>query len=172
MTQSAPSQKPAEFEFTISRVFDAPRLMVWKAWTQQKQLDQWFGPKGCPIIKSTLDLREGGSFLYGMKTPGGDMWGKWTFLTVDEPEKLIFITSFCESTGKTVTRHPFSPSWPLETLSTVTFTEKNKQTEVIIRWTAHNATEIELKTFEEGKQGMMQGWDGTFEQLGEFLAKA
>jgi uncharacterized protein YndB with AHSA1/START domain len=63
--------------FITSRTFDAPRELVWKAWTERERLMQWFGPKGFTISTAKLDFRPGGVFLYSMRTPDGkDMWGQ------------------------------------------------------------------------------------------------
>ena len=159
------------FEFYIARTFDAPRDIVWKAWTNETQLQQWFGPKGCDIIASKLDLRPGGTYLYGMKMPGGvEMWGRWIFREIAPPEKLVFIVSFSDATGTQITRHPFSPQWPLTILSTVSFHAKGDKTEVVVQWQALDATAEETKTFEDGQPSMQQGWGGTFERFDAFLS--
>jgi uncharacterized protein YndB with AHSA1/START domain len=158
-------------EFVISRTFDAPRDVMWKAWTESEQLAKWFGPKGVTIVSAKNDLRLGGVFHYGMRTPDGTvMWGKWIYREIVPPERLVFIVSFSDEKGG-LTRHPFSESWPMEMLSTVTFAERQGKTEVTVRWTPHNATESERKTFDEGHEGMKQGWSGTFDQLADYLAQ-
>jgi len=70
-----------------------------------------------------------------------------------------------------VTRNPFSPTWPLELLSTITFTAHGAKTTVTVRWTTLNPTEVEAKTFKDGHDSMRQGWTGTLDQLGDYLAK-
>ena len=60
---------PAEFSFT--RVFDAPRDLVWKAFTESERLMQWWGPKGFTMLVAKLDLRPGGVFHYSMRSPDG-----------------------------------------------------------------------------------------------------
>jgi len=65
-----------------------------------------------------------------------------------------------------------SPAWPLEMLSTTTFTERAGKTTMTLRWSPLNATEEERKTFEAAHKGMVQGWTGTLDQLGEYLAGA
>lgn len=157
-------------EFTISRLLDAPRDKVWAAWTQEEQLKQWFGPKSCPIFACKLDLCTTGTFHYGMSTPGGEMWGLWTFREIHAPEKLIHISAFSDKDANTI-RAPFSGSWPMETLSMVTFTAEDDKTLVTLRWSALNANEEEETTFENGFDSMTQGWTGTFEQLDAFLAQ-
>jgi uncharacterized protein YndB with AHSA1/START domain len=64
-------------EFTTSRVFDAPRELVWKALTEPERLKRWWGPKGFTVKSAEVDLRPGGSFLYCLQGPGGgfEMWG-------------------------------------------------------------------------------------------------
>ena len=63
-------------EFTITRVFDAPRQLVWDAWTQAERLAEWWGPAGFKLKVAKLDLRPGGTFHYSMVAPNGhEMWG-------------------------------------------------------------------------------------------------
>jgi len=156
-------------QFVISRTFDAPRDLMWKIWTERDHLAKWFGPKGVTIVSAKNDLRVGGVFHYGMKTADGKMmWGKWIYREIVPPQRLVFIVSFSDEQGG-VARHPLNAEWPLETLSTVTFAEQDGKTEVTVRWTPHNATESERKTFETNREGMKQGWDGTFDRLAEYL---
>ena len=158
-------------EFVFTRVFDAPRAAVWRAWTEAEQLQRWFGPKGCTVPACSLDLRPGGLFHYCMRTPDGHvMWGKWTFVEIEPLEKLVVIVSFSDSQGG-VSRHPMSPTWPLETLSTMTLTERAGKTELTLRWAPSNATESERQTFDASHEGMQQGWTGTMDQLAVYLAK-
>jgi len=168
---TAPINKPTERPFVISRIFNAPRDLVWKAWTEREHM-QWWGPKGVSIHHARLDLRPGGTFHYCMKTPEGrEMWGKWVIREIVKPERLVFVNSFSDAAGG-LTRHPMSPHWPLETLSTVTFAAQGDQTLLTIQWLPLNATEIERKTFGEGHESMRNGWGGTLDRLAEHLAKA
>jgi uncharacterized protein YndB with AHSA1/START domain len=160
-------------DFVISRVLDAPRELVWKAFTEPKRMQQWWGPKGFTVIASTMDLRPGGTYHYGMKAPDGTpMWGKFVFREIVAPERMVFINSFSDEAGGT-TRHPMHMSWPLEMLSVFTFEEQpGGKTKFTIRWAAHNATEEERKTFDDGHNSMRQGWGGTMDKLEAYLAKA
>jgi uncharacterized protein YndB with AHSA1/START domain len=158
--------------FVITRVVDAPRERVWKAWTEAALLKSWWGPKGFTVHTCKVDLRPGGVFHYGMRMPdGGDMWGKFVYREIVAPERLVFIVSFSDKKGGTI-RHPWSPDWPLETLSTVTFVEQGAKTKITVNWAPHAATELERKTFEDGRDSMTQGWTGTFDQFDDYLAKA
>jgi uncharacterized protein YndB with AHSA1/START domain len=159
-------------EFVITRVFDAPRELVWKAWTERERLMQWFGPKGSTIRVAKMDLRPGGSFHYCMQSPDGkEMWGKFVYREIVAPERIVLVNSFSDAAGG-LTRHPMSPTWPLEMLATTTFAEQAGKTMLTVKWKPLNATEEERKTFDSAHGGMQQGWSGTFEQLAAYLAKA
>ena len=169
---SNPAADASTEEFVISREFDAPRALVFKVWTQPEHLKQWFSPKGFTVLAAKMDLRPGGIYHYGLRTPDGkEMWGKWIFREIVAPEKLVLVNCFSDEKGG-ITRHPFNPQWPLEMLSTFTFAEKSRGTLVTVRWAPLNATEAERKTFDAGRASMTQGWGGTMEQLEAYLAIA
>jgi predicted 3-demethylubiquinone-9 3-methyltransferase (glyoxalase superfamily)/uncharacterized protein YndB with AHSA1/START domain len=162
----------SERHFKVQRTFDAPRDLVFKAWTEQDRLAKWWGPKGFTLQTSTLDPRPGGIFHYCMRSPEGmEMWGKFTYREVSAPKKLVFTNSFADAAGNPV-QAPFSPNWPLEVYSTVTFTEDQGKTTVTFESYPINATELQQKTFEEGCESMEQGFAGTFDQLDAYLAGA
>ena len=127
--------------FVISRVFDAPRDLVWKAHSELEGLKQWWG-----------------------------MWGRFVYREIVKPERIVSVTSFSDEKGG-VTRHFLSPEWPLEMLNTATFTEANGKTTFTIHSVAINATAHERKIFEDGFASMEGGFTGTFDQLAAYLAK-
>ena len=99
--------------FVLERTFDAPRQKVWAALTEPKRLEQWWGPQGMKSKVAKLELKPGGTFLYGMAMPGGPtMWGKWVFREIAAPDRMVYVVSFCDEKG-TPTRHPMAPTWPL-----------------------------------------------------------
>ena len=158
--------------FAISRVFDAPRQRLWKAWTDCKELKRWWGPKGFSVFSCKLSLEPGGTFHYGLSTPEDmKMWGKFTYREIKAPELLDFIVSFSDAQGG-ITTHPMNSNWPRQTLSLVAFKERGDKTELDVRWSPYQATSVERKTFVEGRDSMQQGWSGTFEQLEAYLKKA
>jgi uncharacterized protein YndB with AHSA1/START domain len=173
MTASNPDTAAKSAEFVISRVFDAPRDLVWKAFTESERMKQWWGPKGFTVIASTMDLRPGGRYHYGLRAPNGSMmWGKFVFREVVPRERMVFISSFSDEAGGT-TRHPMNLAWPLEMLSTFSFEDQpGGKTRVTIRWQAFHATAEEQQTFDTSHDSMRQGWGGTLEQLEAYLAKA
>jgi uncharacterized protein YndB with AHSA1/START domain len=158
-------------EFTISRTFNAPRAAVWKAYSDVDALSKWWGPKGFEWISGTLDLRPGGLFHYGMRSPTGqEMWGKFVYREIAAPERMVFVTSFSDREGNTV-RAPFAEDWPLEVLNVMTLTELHGATTVTLRGSPLNATEAEKKRFEVMKPSMTMGFTGTFDQLEQYLAQ-
>ncbi len=157
-------------EFVISRTFNVPLDHMWAAWTERARLMQWFGPKGLKMPAARLDFRPGGIFHYCLESAdGAEMWGKFVYREIVKPERLVFVSSFSDEDGN-ITRHPFSATWPLEMLSTIAFTEEKGRTTVSIYWVPINPTESEGATFEGARDGMKQGWSGTFDQLAEYLA--
>ena len=159
--------------FEISRVVDASRERVWAAWTEIEQFKQWFGPKGFTMGYCKVDFRPGGRLHYRLDGPGGvQMWGKATYGEIVKPERISWTQSFSDKDGGTTT-HPMAPTWPKEMRTTVLFEAQGpKKTKITVQWLpAEGSSEVELKTFEDGRAGMNQGWSGTFEQLNEFLAK-
>jgi uncharacterized protein YndB with AHSA1/START domain len=169
--QNAPGRAETA-DFVISRTFDTPRELVWKAFTEPERMEQWWGPKGCKVVFAKMDLRPGGTYHYCMQTPDGhQMWGKFVYREIVPPERLVFVNSFSDKDGN-LTRHPLSPTWPLEMLSTLTLAENAGKTTLTIRWSPLNASEEERNTFASGHASMQQGWGGTLDQLASYLATA
>ena len=157
-------------DFVISRVFDAPRDLVWRCFAEPERMKEWFGPKGSTIVASKMDFRVGGTYLGAMRDPGGRvMWAKFVYREIVAPERLVWVHSFSDEAGG-LTCHPLSATWPLELLTTVTFEDApGGKTNVTIRWSPLNATAEENKTFDAARDGMTQGWSGTFERLAAYL---
>jgi uncharacterized protein YndB with AHSA1/START domain len=108
------------------------------------------------------------------------MWGKFAFREIVKSQRLVFINSFSDPKGG-VTRHPGHLTWPLEMLSTITFEEVGNnpkgqgggKTKVTVQWIpADSSSELERRTFDEGRDSMKQGWGGTMDQLATYLGQA
>jgi uncharacterized protein YndB with AHSA1/START domain len=173
MTATEPALQTADRDFVITRTFDAPRDLVFKAWTEPERMKQWWGPCGFTSTTCNLDLRPGGSMHYCLRSPEGrEMWGRFAFREITTPERLVYVGSFSDAQGG-LTRHPMSPTWPLELLSTITLEEQDGKTKLTIRWgLLPSATAPERKTFNEGHSSMQQGWTGTLDQLTAYLETA
>ena len=120
-----------------------------------------------------MDLRIGGTYHGAMRDSAGRvMWAKFIYREIAAPERLVWVHSFSDEAGG-ITRHPLSPTWPLELLTTVTFDEQpDGKTKVTLRWSPINATAEEQGTFDAAHGGMTQGWAGTFDRLTDYLASA
>lgn len=163
---------PLDEQFVYTREFDAPRDLVFAAYTEADRLAKWWGPKGFTMLHCSIDLRPGGVFHYGMRGPNDQsMWGKFTFREIARPELLEFIVSFSdEQCG--VTRHPLSDQWPLQVLSTIRFEDLGRRTRVTMTAWPIGATEAERRAFVEAKGSMNAGYNGTAEQLDAYLKSA
>lgn len=169
-----PFAPPEDDAFFISRVFAAPRALVWKAWTEADRLAQWWGPKGAALRVIKLDVRPGGVFHYAMQfQPGHDMFGRFVYRDIVAPERLVFVSSFSDAEGG-ITRAPFPQlggKWPLEVLNVMTLTEEGEQTTLTLRGGPINASEDEREVFAGMADSMRQGFGGTFDKLDAHLAR-
>ena len=121
--------------FSISRVLNAPRDLVFKVHTHAEHLQKWMSPEGFKAIHASMDFRVGGTYHYGLEGPNGmQMWGKQVFREIVPNERLTYIQSFSDKDGGN-TRHPMSQTWPLEMLATTTFEDIDEaSTKVTITW--------------------------------------
>jgi uncharacterized protein YndB with AHSA1/START domain len=157
--------------FVITRTFNAPRELVWKAWSEPERLAKWWGPKGSTVGAIKMDFRVGGTNHYSFHFANQDMWGKMYYRELVRPERMVWVNTFSDPKGG-ITKHPLDPSWPAELLTTVTFQEQGGKTTVTVEWIPINATEAEATTFDEGRKSMTMGWSGTFDLLDAYLASA
>lgn len=165
MKRKSSARKAAERVLTVTRAFDAPRSLVFKAWTDPEQVARWWGPKGftTPVLK--IDPRPGGEFHYCMRSPEGrDYWGKGIYREINEPERLVFTDFFTDEKGNPVpaTHYGMSPDWPEELLVTVTFAEHEGKTRLTLQHAG----------VPKGKEGdsCEAGWTESLERLAEHLA--
>jgi uncharacterized protein YndB with AHSA1/START domain len=164
------AENPSVAPFVISRVFDAPRELVYKAFTDPEHMKHWWGPKGFKVIASEMDLRPGGMYHFGLQAPDGStMWGRFVYREISAPERVVWVHSFSDEKGG-LTRHPMSPEWPLEMLATMSFEDVAGKTKLTISWAPISESDEERETFDKGRPSMTQGWSGTFDQLEAYLA--
>ncbi|MFA6916895.1 MAG: SRPBCC domain-containing protein [Parachlamydiales bacterium] len=166
MTTKDPIPNPAR-PFTISRIFDAPREVVFEAWTNPKQMREWWGPKGFTTPHCKIDLRPGGTIHYCMRSPDGkDYWGIGVYKEILKPSRIVLSDSFSDEKGDIVQPavYGMDPEWPAETLITVLFDNVEGKTKVTIN---HSVSDALAK-----KQGCEEGWSQTLDNLAAFLSKA
>jgi uncharacterized protein YndB with AHSA1/START domain len=143
----------------IDRVFDAPRSVVFKAWTDSEQLAQWWGPKGFTNPVCEIDVRRGGAIRIVMRAPDGaeyPMTG--VFREIVEPERLVFTNIAVDDKGNTL----------IDGLTTVTFAEHGDKTKLTLRTSAVALVARAVAMLE----GMEAGWTQSLERLADHLAKA
>ncbi len=152
---------------TITRVFDAPRELVWKAWTDPKYVMQWWGPKGftCPTCK--IDFRVGGKFLISMKSPDGqEFYNGGEYHEIVEHEKIVSSMYFADANGNRVEAAELGiEHTAIEDAYDVTLFEDlgNGQTKLtfIGNETAEDAT----------ASGQAEGWNQILEKIAAVVAK-
>ena len=158
------AKQPAARELVITRVFDAPRELVWKAWAEPEHLKMWWGPKTftAPMIKN--DFRVGGSYLYCMRSPEGqDFWSTGVYREIVPMERLVCTDSFSDAEGNVVpaSQYGLPGDWPSELLVTVTFEIVDGKTKITLRQVGIPAGEMSDMT--------AAGWNGSFDKLAESL---
>ncbi len=156
-------------DLIIISLFDAPRELVWKAWTESERVMRWWGPKGFTSPVSKINLRVGGEYLNCMHSPDGkDYWSKGVFREIVAPERLVMTDSFADENGNTVpgSYYGMSKDFPLEMLITVIFEEldgDNGKTKITLR---HSGMPSGADS-----EGAGQGWNESFDKLAEYLEK-
>jgi uncharacterized protein YndB with AHSA1/START domain len=155
-------------EFVITRVFNAPRDLVFDVWTNPEHLKNWLAPGGMKIHYKTCDIRPGGMAHYSMDGPGPKIWGKAVYEEIKKPTRLVYIQCFSDENGGVGT-HPMAPTFPRQMRTTVLFEAEGNKTKITLTWVAVDATDEEIQTFETAKPGMSQGWGGSFAQLDAYL---
>jgi len=147
--------EPADRVLVITRIFDAPRSLVFKAWTEPEHMVNWFGPRGFTSKVLKNDLRPGGAYRIHMRGPDGDdHWSQGVFREIVPPERLVMVGSWADADG--------NPTRP-ETTLTLLFEDVGGKT----RLTLHNAV-FESVTARDLHEG---GWSTSLDCLAEYLAK-
>jgi len=151
-------------ELILTRTFDAPRELVWKAWTEPERFTRWWGPKGftAPVIR--IDLRVGGTYLNCMRSPGGqDYWSTGVYREIVPMERLVLTDSFADEKGNVVpaSHYGMTGEWPLELLVTVSFEEIGGKTKITLRHVGIPPGKISEDT--------KAGWNESFDKLTESL---
>jgi uncharacterized protein YndB with AHSA1/START domain len=156
-----------EGEVVITRIFDAPRELVWKAWTEPEHLRRWWGPKNFTSPACQIDLRVGGKYLYCMRSPEGqDFWSTGVYREIVPFEKLVCTDSFADENGNVVpaTHYGMGADFPLEMEVTVTFEEQEGKTRMTLRHVGLPAGQMREMTG--------AGWNESFDKLAATVEKA
>ena len=156
-------------EYVTDRIFDAPRELVWKTWTDPELLARWYGPNIETIIHK-FELKPGGEWLNEMKWGGKSDLSKMTFTEVIPQEKLVWRQSSCDADWNAIA-NPMMPDWPRVILTTVTFDDHAEQTKVRLTWTPVDASESEIACFAAAVDNMGKGWGSGFDIIDSILAE-
>lgn len=160
--------------FVINRAFDAPIETLFALWADPKHFSRWLPPTGFTMEFLKADIRPGGSTFYRM-TDGTSvtMYGRANYLEIEKPARIVYTQEFCDEKGN-LSRHPKAPTWPAAMLTTVKLAEEGPdRTRVTVTWEPHGrTTREEIDTFVAAKDGMTQGWTGSFDKLEDLVARA
>jgi len=154
------AKSAASKNLVITREFDAPARLVWKAWTDAEHFKKWWGPKEftCPVAK--MDVRVGGRYLWCMRGPDGkDYYTTGEFREVVPHTRIVYTDSFSDDQGKKVSAaiHGLPANFPNDTIVTVTFEEKGGRTTMTLRHEGLPKGELEDMTG--------QGWGQSFDKM-------
>jgi len=146
----------AEWDLVITRVFDAPREQVFRAWTDTRHMAQWWGPKGFTNPVCELDVRVGGAIRIHMRAPNGVVYPmSGVFEEITEPERLVFVSSALDENGNSM----------FDVLNTVTFAEQRGKTTLTLQARVIKATAQAPQYL----KGMEAGWSQSLDRLGDLL---
>ncbi len=159
MTTATESSVTANRDLTLTRIIDAPREKVFRAWTEPELLKQWFAPVPWTTPHAEMDLRPGGASLIVMRSPeGNDMPNRGVYLEVVKNQRLVFTDAY--STAWEPADKPFMTV----ILSFEDQGGKTKYTALVRHWTA-----ADKETHE--KMGFHEGWGLCTDQLSALAAK-
>jgi uncharacterized protein YndB with AHSA1/START domain len=157
----------AQRELVINRTFDAPRELVWKAWTDPEHVMQWWGPRDFTSPACRIDLRVGGKYVFCMRSPDGqDYWSTGIYREIVPPERLVYTDSFADEQGNPVPASHYSMAgeWADEMLVTLTLEQQQGKTTLTLRHAGLPAGEIQEMTG--------TGWNESFDKLAGALARS
>jgi uncharacterized protein YndB with AHSA1/START domain len=146
-------------ELTITRLFNAPRDLVWNAWTAPEHIMQWWGPKGFSNASCEVDLRVGGCFHLEMCAPDGNTYPcTGIYREIKKPERIVYNSTADES-------HPCGAGLPPRSLVTITFAEHDNQTTL----TLHTQFETVARKEAANQSGFSSSWNEALDRLAQFI---
>lgn len=161
--ENDPATEP---ELVITRTFDAPRDLVFRAWTEPEYMARWWGPNGFTTPVCEIDLRPGGAWLFCMRSPEGEeYWCGGIYREIVEPERIVCTDCFTDEEGNPVdpAQYGMPEGVPTEMLLTVTFEEHEGRTKVTMRQSLPESLAREV--------GAVEGWNQSFDKLADHLAE-
>jgi len=152
---------------TITRILQAPRGLVWRAWTEADMLACWFGPEAFTVPHCTVDPRVGGKWHLAMQAPDGNLfWCGGEYCRIEAPSQLVYRDFFSNEAGETVSPEAFGmPDYPMENLLTVDFEALSDES---TRITLTSSTDIAIAL----KYMADLGWSSSLVKLELLLAES
>jgi len=148
----------------VTRVFDAPRALVWKAWTEPQYMMQWWGPHGFTSPMCKIDFRVGGKYLCCMRTPDGqEFWNAGEYHEIVPQEKIVYTMYFADAQGNRVNPEALGLEHEVvDVYDVVTFEDWGTgQTRLTLRGN---------ETLEDAREsGQLEGWNEIFEKLAQVV---
>ncbi len=145
-----PAGQAPSSEMVVTRLFDAPRPLVFEAWARPERLARWWGPRRFALASCEIDFRPGGPYRMVMRGPdGADYPFHGVYREIAPPSRIVFSAVIDAAAGNAV-------------LTTVTFDEEGGKTRVTVRQT--------IPALEQAARGQRQGWTESLERLAEHLA--
>jgi uncharacterized protein YndB with AHSA1/START domain len=139
-------------QLVVTRVIDAPRPLVFKAWIEPEHVARWWGPQGFTTTFCDMDIRPGGKFRCCMRSrEGTDHWKRGVYREIVAPERIVFTFAWEDAAG--------NPGHEL--LTTVTFAEHGTKTKL----TLHQAVFETVETC----NGHLRGWTSCLERFAEYM---
>lgn len=149
----------APAELTITRTFDAPRALVWQAWTDPEHVKKWWGPQGFNNESCAADLRVGGNFSLAMRAPDGNVYPcVGTFREIVELERIVY-------EGEATEGHPCGAGIPPRATVTVSFAEQDGKT----RLTLHTRFASSERKQAAKEARFVVSWEEALDRLAEVL---
>lgn len=149
---AASTEAIADRELVITRIIDAPRALVFKAWIQPEHVARWWGPQGFTATYCEMDIRVGGKYRCGMRSPQGTEHRKvGVYREIVEPERIVFTFAWEDANG--------NPGHEL--LTTVTFAEHGEQTQLTLRQAVFETT--------EGRDDHVTGWTSCLQRFADYV---
>jgi uncharacterized protein YndB with AHSA1/START domain len=160
MTESDQKVLTSERELILTRTFDAPRELVFAAYSSCEHLSNWWGPRSWPLVECTMDFRVGGVWHYCLRGPdkGDESWGRAVFDEISEPERIVYTDAFADADGNVNEGMP-------RTQSIVELAEVDGKTRLTLRATYPSPADLQTVL----DMGMVAGITETLDRLAEHL---
>jgi uncharacterized protein YndB with AHSA1/START domain len=142
----------ADCELIVTRLIDAPRRLVFRAWTLSEHIARWWGPQGFVTVHCQMDIRVGGAYRVGMRSPQGTLhWKRGIYREIREPERIVFTFAWEDVHG-----NPGD-----ELLTTVIFAEEGAKTRLTLRQSGFKAT--------AGRDAHLTGWTSCLQRFADYV---